>query len=83
MSQHEVWKLIWCVCVCVRSSDGATQHWLVGPNVGGPAAAAGGGRSGGGGGRHRAQHAAAETQEQHLVSDVTMTTDLYQEQAAR
>lgn len=52
----------------VSSSDGATQHRLVGPDVGGPAAPAGGGRSGGGGGRHRAQHAAAETQEQHLVS---------------
>lgn len=54
--------------VYVFSLDGGTQHWLVGPDVGGPATPAGGGRSGGGGGRHWAQHAAAETQEQHLVS---------------
>lgn len=62
------------VSVCVSSSDGGTQHWLVGPDVGGPAAPAGrslpagGGQSGGGGGRHGAQHAVTKTQEQHLVS---------------
>lgn len=58
-------------------SDAAPQRTLVGPevdpDVGGPAAPAGrcpaarGGWPGVWGGRHGAQHAAAETQEQHLV----------------
>ena len=63
-----------CVCGCVCVSDGGSQDWLVGPDVGGPAAPAGRslparrGRPGGERGRHGAQHAAAETQRKHLVS---------------
>lgn len=57
-------------------TDGVSQHWLVGPDVGGPAPPAdrglpaGYGRSGSRRGRHRAQHAAAETKKQHFVSKI-------------
>nr|XP_061822925.1 DNA-binding protein RFX5-like isoform X1 [Nerophis lumbriciformis] len=52
--------------------DGACEHWLAFPHVGGATSPewrclpAGGGRSGGGGGRDGAQHAVAEAQDQHL-----------------
>lgn len=48
--------------------DGGDQHWLVGPDVRGPATPAGGWRPGGGGRGDGAEHAAAEAEEQHLVS---------------
>lgn len=54
-------------------TDVGYEAWLVGPNVRGPEPSAdrglptGGGWSGSRGGGDRAQHAAAETQEQHFV----------------
>ena len=70
VSMEMCWKTV--PSLCVFFSDGGAQHYLAAPNVGGGAEAppAGGPRSGGGGGQHGAQHAAAKTQEQHLVSRI-------------